>query len=247
MRARLCVPFLHHGVKTGTLWILHSEDGWSVPLLLDRLTLLGEQIDTLAALQYDKADPQLEERGLREAVFQRACRADPAACEELASWPALYALDTVHALVCLTVPGRDPARRGDTETAQLRVALHQTLAAHSHVLATFVQDTHTTVLARSSHGADTPLHLHHDLAAAVRSTAVPTGTPHPVFIGVSGPLKTVDRLPDAYEQAVQQSALYDRLHAADATGELLHTLEVYYDSAGVDQVAKHLHLHRTSL
>ncbi|MDQ8706126.1 helix-turn-helix domain-containing protein [Streptomyces sp. LHD-70] len=282
MRARLCVPLMHHGVKTGTLWILQSDDTWSTPALLGQLANLGNQIDTLAALQYDKADPLLEERRNRESCFQHACHADPAALDDLRTWSALYALDTVHVLVCLAAPSPDTAHRSDIETTQLRVALHQTLAAHSHVLATSVQDTHTTVLVRSSHGADTLHQLHHDLTTAV-ATAARTPTPPPVFAGVSSPLKTVDRLPDAYQQAViagqaaavdpeinplaawddvgpygflarnfrgdtlHQSELYDRLDAADDNGDLLHTLEVYFDSASVNQVARRLHLHRTSL
>ncbi|MDX3644272.1 helix-turn-helix domain-containing protein [Streptomyces sp. MB09-02B] len=283
MRARLCVPLVHHSVKTGTLWILQSDDTWSAEALLEQLSRLGEQIDALAALQYEKANPQLEERRNREAAFQHACQGDPAALDDLRSWPGLYALDTVHVLVCLPTAHGDTRRRGDTEGAQLRVALHQTLAAHSHVLASAVQDTHTTVLVRSSFGADTPQQLHHDLAAAVSSTVAHSGTPPAVFVGVSSPLKALDRLPDAYEQAVvaaqasavdpelgpltdwdsagpyrflarnlrrdalQQSELYERLLAADATGELLHTLEIYYDSTSVNEVAGRLHLHRTSL
>ncbi|MET8979479.1 helix-turn-helix domain-containing protein [Streptomyces sp. NPDC004539] len=281
MLARLCVPLLHHGVKTGTLWILQSDAAWSVPALLDQLARLGDRIDTLAALQYDKANPQLDERGQRETTFQHACRADAAALDSLRSWPALYALDTVHVLVCLTAYGA--ARRSDTAAAQLRVALHQTLAAHSHVLAGSVQETHTTVLARSSHGADTPLRLYHDLAAAVATTAAHAAEPPAVFIGVSSPLSTLDRLPAVYQQAVtaaqaaavdpalgplatwdgigpyrflaqnlrrdplHPSELYTRLQAADESGDLLHTLEVYYDSTSVNQVAQRLHLHRTSL
>ncbi|MDX3802872.1 helix-turn-helix domain-containing protein [Streptomyces sp. AK04-3B] len=282
MRARLCVPLLHHGVKTGTLWILQSDDTWSAAALLDRLARLGNQIDTLAALQYDKANPLLEERRNREATFRHACQADPAALDDLGRWPALYALDTVHVLVCMPASAHGPAHRGDAETAQLRVALHQTLAAHSHVLATSVQDTHTTVLVRSSHGADTAHQLHQELTTAV-ATVTRTDMPPQVFAGVSSPLKTIDRLPDAYQQAViagqaaavdpqlgplaawddvgpyrflarnlrrdalHQSELYTRLHAADDNGDLLHTLEVYYDSASVNQVAQRLHLHRTSL
>ncbi|MEU6012252.1 helix-turn-helix domain-containing protein [Streptomyces sp. NPDC047453] len=283
MRARLCVPLMHHGVKTGTLWILQSDDTWSAPALLDQLACLGNQIDTLAALQYDKANPQLEERRSRETIFQHACQADPTTLDNLRTWPALYALDTVHVLVCLPTLAHNPARRSDTAAAQLRVALHQTLAAYSHALATSVQDTHTTILVRSSHGADTPRRLHRDLTAAVATTAAHADTPPPVFVGVSNPLKTIDRLPDAYQQAVtaaqaaavdpelsplatwddigpyrflarnlrrdtlHQSELYDRLQAADDSGDLLHTLEVYYDSASVNQVAQRLHLHRTSL
>ncbi|WP_327320499.1 PucR family transcriptional regulator [Streptomyces sp. NBC_01235] len=281
MRARLCVPLMHHGVKTGILWILQSDDTWSAPAVLGQVAQLSEQINTLAALQYDKADPQLEERRNREAIFRHGCQADPAAFEDLRTWPALYALDTVHVLVFLPTAAHDTARRSDIETAQLRVALHQTLAAHSHVLASSVQDTHTTVLIRSSHGADAPAQLHRDLSAA--TTTAHTGTQHPVFAGVSSPLKNLDRLPDAYRQAViaaqaatvdpeigplpdwddigpyrfiarnlsrdpiHQSELYRQLAAADPTGELLHTLEVYYDSASVNQVAQRLHLHRTSL
>ncbi|MEU1513299.1 helix-turn-helix domain-containing protein [Streptomyces sp. NPDC005811] len=283
MRARLCVPLMHHSVKTGTLWILQSEDAWSAEALLRRLTELGEQIDTLAALQYEKANPRRDERRNREATLQHACQADPTALDDLRSWPGLYALDTVHVLVCLPAVPRDAQRRGDIEAAQLRVALHQTLAAHSHALATSVQDTHTIVMIRSSVGADTPLKLHHDLAAAVAGAGAHAGSPPPVFVGVSSPLKTLDRLPEAYQQAViaaqaasvdpalgtlatwddtgpyrflaknlrrdalHQSELYDQLQAADATGELLHTLEIYYDSTSVNEVASRLHLHRTSL
>ncbi|MDF3144596.1 MULTISPECIES: helix-turn-helix domain-containing protein [unclassified Streptomyces] len=283
MRARLCVPLMHHGVKTGTLWILQSDDTWSAPALLGQLARLTDRIDTLAALQYDKADPQLEERRNREATFQHACRADPTALDDLRSWPVLYALDTVHVLVCLPTSAHDPARRSDAEATQLRVALHQTLAAHSHVLATSVQDTHTTVLVRSSRDADTPLQLHHDLTTAVATTAGHADTPPPVFVGVSNPLKTIERLPEAFQQAViaaqaaavdpelgslagwddigpyrflarnlrretlHQSELHDRLYAADDSGDLLHTLEVYYDTASVNEVARRLHLHRTSL
>lgn len=282
MRARLCVPLMHHGVKAGTLWILQSDDAWSAPVLLDQLARLGHQIDTLAVLQYDKANPHLEERRNREVTFQQACQADPTALDDLRTWPALYALDTVHVLVCLPTLTRAPAHHSD-EAAQLRVALHQTLATHRHVLASSVQDTHTTVLVRCSHGADTPLRLHHELTVAVASTAARAESPPSVFVGVSSPVKSIDRLPDTYQQAVtaaqtaavdpeisplaawddigpyrflarnlrrdirHQSELYDRLCAADDSGDLLHTLEVYYDSPSVNQVARRLHLHRTSL
>lgn len=267
MRARLGVPLLHHGVRTGILWILQSDDTWSAPALRDRLASLQPRIDTLAALQYDRATPRLDERRDREATFRRACRADPAALDELRTWPALYALDTVGVVVCLS--------GGGTEAAQLRVALHQTLSAHPHVLAAAVQDTHTTVLVRAA-ATDS---LHRELTAAAEAV----GAQAPVHAGVSGPLKDLGRLPDAYTQAVtaaQAAAVdpelgplpdwdgigvyrflaralrpeaaggcepYERLAAADPAGELLRTLEIYYDTVSVNQAAERLHLHRTSL
>ncbi|MBG0851391.1 helix-turn-helix domain-containing protein [Streptomyces spinoverrucosus] len=283
MLARLCVPLLHHGVKTGTLWVLQADDTWSSEAVLSRLDTLSEQITTLAALQYDKADPRVEERRDREAVFQHACRGDQNAIEDLRTWPTLYALDTVHVLVCFHAAAFAAGHRSDIEATQLRVALHQTLSAHSHVLAGSVQDTHTTCLVRSSHGADTSSRLHEDLAAAITSTQAHSGSGATVFTGVSAPLRDTGRLPEAYQQAViagqaaavdpavgplaswhsigpyrflarhlrsdvpQQSDLYDLLRAADTQGELLHTLEVYYDHSSVNQVADILHLHRTTL
>lgn len=287
MLARICVPLLHHGVKTGTLWVLQSDESWFPAAVIKRLSRVCEQIDTLAAIQFEKANPQIGERLNREATFYHACRADSAALEDLRTWPSLYVLDTVHMVVCLHTAPSEAARLTDTETVQLRVAVHQTLArhGHSHVLASTVQDTHTIALIRSSFETNTPLQLHHDLAAASAAVAVAaeTGAPRIEFAGVSGPLKILDRLPVTYQQAVtagqvaavdpdigplatwdgigsyrflsqnlrldapQDSELYERLRAADHSGELLHTLEVYYDGDSVNRIAERLHLHRTSL
>ncbi|MDX2933419.1 PucR family transcriptional regulator [Streptomyces ipomoeae] len=282
MRARLCVPLMHHGVKTGTLWILQSDDGWSAPALIEQLTPLGPQIDTLAALQYDKANPQLEERRHREATFQHACRADPTAIEDLRTWPTLYALDTVRTMVCLPTTAHDTQRRSDNQTAQLRVALHQTLAANNHVLAASVQDTHTTVLIRHSHGTNTPAQLQHELTLATATTSRADAS-HSLIVGVSSALTDLERIPDTYREAViaaqaasvdpelgplahwhhigpyrflahnlrpepvRQSELYEQLTTTDPTGDLLRTLEIYYDNTSVNQAAERLHLHRTSL
>jgi len=138
----------------------------------------------------------------------------------------------------------------------------------------------TVALLRSIPGADPVLDIHLHLGSAITAT----GSSWRLHTGASGPLLGLDRLPEAYRQAVTAaqvaaiepetgtlshwenigayqfiathlrddsrpvSDLYDRLRAADPSGELTATLEVYYDQGdSVTRVAERLHVHRTTL
>lgn len=206
MLARICVPLLHRGVRTGLLWVMQPDaDEEAVSTGLQAVAAVKERTDLLAVLLYEAASPQLDERREREITFADACRGDRQALANLATTiprrpGSLEIAVTLH----LTT---DPAEVSESHLVQLRVATQQVLAA-AHPVASAVQESHAVALFRSA--GQGPQRMHREITTAIQLRETPTATGPPgttslwhLHTGVSSPIPDLDQIPKAYQQAVK--------------------------------------------
>jgi PucR family transcriptional regulator, proline-responsive transcriptional activator len=203
MLARLGVPLLHRGVRTGVLWIQQTDDSWDSATVAEQVAALAEQVDTLAAVQYQMTSPQLEHHRHLGEVFHDACRGGHAAAAELAGWSALRSGRPTRVVVCLHGSSAGGAPPNEQQATQLSIGARQILANTESVIVGSVSSTHTTALVRIDPGApaDTGRELHRQLAYAVGSTGRSATSPWTLHTGVSSAVTGADAIPAAYREA----------------------------------------------
>jgi hypothetical protein len=281
MQARICIPLIHRGVRTGLLFVidpLAAEDSSRVARLGDDI---ADHIALLAAFLYEMASPDLDERHRREVEFFDACQGDAAALSRMSTWQAIRSAKKLRLAVSIFVAGRDVTTVSEARAAQVRLARQQTVSRYSSLIVGSVQETHTVVLLRPDNEANAALQIHQRLAAASGSTSDQHG--ERLYTGVAENVDSLSNLPEVYRRAIIAaqaaavepesgtiaswetigayrviatrlrtagvvSELLEKLTQADTSGELVTTLEVFYDQhENVKAVADALHLHRTSL
>jgi DNA-binding PucR family transcriptional regulator len=273
MVARVCIPLISRGVRTGLLYLLAEQNP---DALLARVDAIGEHTRLLATILYEIASPHLDERRQRELDFIAACQGDKDALNGLHSTTAVRYAHALRIAVSIFSDGGDVTRFSESRAAQMRLAAHQTVSRYPSVIASSVQDTHAVVLLRPDRETNPVLRLHQQLSTG-------SATDDRLCTGVAA-LSNIDDLPQAYRQAAiaaqtasiepefgsladwndigpyqiiataltpttsPLSARLQTLLDADPSGSLVDTLEVFYDKGdSVQLVADHLHLHRTSL
>ncbi|MDF3304444.1 helix-turn-helix domain-containing protein [Rhodococcus sp. T2V] len=283
MEARICIPLIHRGVRTGLLYVidpLAPEDPDRVTTTVNAIT---GHVELLATVLYEMASPHLDERHQRELEFFAACQGNAGALETVANWPPVRSAASLRLAVSIFATGEDIAEFSETRAAQLRLASQQTVSRYPSVIAGSVQDTHSVVLLRPDNEANAALRLHQRLAAASGVGQPGDTAPERLYTGVAENISSTSELPEAYRRAViaaqtaavepesgtiatwetigpyrliatrlrtdgSISDLLDTLVDADPNGDLVNTLEVFYDQGdNVKAVADTLHLHRTSL
>lgn len=206
MLARICVPLLHRGVRTGLLWALQADDDEdAINAGAQAIAALKDRTDLLAVMLYEAASPQLDERRERETLFYDSCRGDRQALDNLAATTPRRP-GSLELAVIVPLPA-NPAEVSDSHVMQLRVATQQVFVA-AHPVASAVQETHSIALFRG--GAQGPQRLHREITAAtqiaepITTTGLPGGTSlwH-LYTGISSTFTDLDQLPHAYQQAVK--------------------------------------------
>ncbi|BAH50595.1 PucR family transcriptional regulator [Rhodococcus opacus] len=284
MEARICVPLIHRGVRTGLLYVIDPLVPENPDRVAKTVDVIAPQVELLATVLYEMASPHLDERHQREVEFFAACQGDAGALRSVESWPAVRSASSLRLAVSLFTSGPNVTEVSEARAAQVRLASQQTVSRYPSVVAGSVQDTHSVVLLRPDNEANAALRLHQRLAAA--SGVGQPGDTHTerLFTGVTENIAAADELPEAYRRAVIAaqtaavepesgtiaswetigpyrviatrvltddgvvSELLATLIRGDSTGDLLDTLEVFYDQGdSVKAVADTLHLHRTSL
>ncbi|MFC9549970.1 PucR family transcriptional regulator [Rhodococcus sp. NPDC056960] len=283
MEARICVPLIHRGVRTGLLYVIDPLVEEHPDRVAATVDIIRVQVDLLAAVLYEMASPHLDERHQREVEFFAACQGEPAALASVAAWAGLRSTLSLRLAVSIFTTGSDVTEVSETQAAQVRLASQQTVSRYPSVIAGAVQDTHSVVLLRPDNEANAALHLHQRLASASGAGRPGDNRRERLYTGVAENLRSADELPEAYRRAViaaqtaavepesgtiaswetigpyrliatrmrtdgTVSDLLESLIGADTTGDLVGTLEVFYDKGdNVQAVADTLHLHRTSL
>jgi PucR family transcriptional regulator, proline-responsive transcriptional activator len=283
MHARICIPLLHRGVRTGLLYVIDTLAPNDPARVTHTVAVIADQVTLLATLLYEMASPYLDERHQREMDFYAACRGDPTALGTVATWPAIRSAASLRLAVSIFASEHGVTPVSEARAAQVRLARQQTVSRYPSVIAGSVQDTHTVVLLRPDTEANAALSLHQRLAAASGVGQPGDHSSERLYTGVADSFSSVDQLPKAYRRAViaaqtaavepesgtiaswetigayriiatrvrtdgTVSNLLETLIHADTSGELLNTLEVFYDqNDNIKAVADALHLHRTSL
>jgi PucR family transcriptional regulator, proline-responsive transcriptional activator len=283
MQARICIPLIHRGVRTGLLYVIDPQAPDDPARVTNTVDTIADQAELLATVLYEMASPHLDERHQREMDFFNACRGDPSALAGLANWPAVRSATSLRLAVSIFASEEGVTPVSEARAAQMRLARQQTVSRYPTVIAGSVQDTHTVVLLRPDNEANAALRLHQRLAAASGVGQPGDASGERLYTGVTENISSIDELPQAYRRAIiaaqtaavepesgtiaswetigpyriigtrmrtdgTVSELLETLIKADTSGELLNTLEVFYDQHdNIKAVADTLHLHRTSL
>lgn len=198
MQPRICIPLIHRGVRTGLLYIIDPAAPRQPERLSATVDLVAEHLGLLAALLYDMASPQLNERTRREQEFLAACHGDPAALTGLATWPAIRSASGLRVAVSVFSTGSGVHGISETRSVQMRLTRQQAVSRHPPVIVGSVQDSHLVVLLRPGQDADAALLLHQRLSATTGSSAA---ADH-LYTGIAERFSAVEALPQAYRRAV---------------------------------------------
>ncbi len=192
--ARVCVPLIHEGVRTGLLWVLLANDT-DADAALAAVDRVRREIGALAAGHYEQVHPATTDLRAREQpLFARACAGDARALSELrAGWETTAGrLVQVHVLLCSDDTGAaGPATRQD------RLARTQAVL-QCRPLLYVVGDSHSALLTDIGRSAR---HLVRDASLAHRSTMAERD-PGRSVVGTSEPFERLPDLPRAHRQAV---------------------------------------------
>ncbi|MEN0135484.1 MAG: PucR family transcriptional regulator, partial [Rhodococcus sp. (in: high G+C Gram-positive bacteria)] len=146
MEARICVPLIHRGVRTGLLYVIDPLVPGNPDRVGKTVDVIRDQLDLLATLLYEMASPHLDERHQRELEFFAACQGDEAAVRSLANWPSVRSASAFRLAVSIFSAGPNVTEFSEARAAQLRLASQQTVSRYPSVIAGSVQDTHSVVL-----------------------------------------------------------------------------------------------------
>jgi len=198
MSARLCVPLIAGGVRTGLLCLLASE---AVPVerLQQHLDTIGDQTELLAATLYELASPHLDERRQRERDFIAACRGDTDALGLIGEIAAVRSATTLRIAVSIFSTA-DAKPLSQSRAAQLRLSAQQAVSRYPGVIASSVQGTHTVVLLRPDRDANSAGRLHQQLSLSSRHSR--DATTDRLCTGISQTSSGVEDLPRTYRRAV---------------------------------------------
>jgi PucR family transcriptional regulator, proline-responsive transcriptional activator len=197
MDARVCLPLISRGVRTGLLYLLAERDPEA---LLAQVGAIEEQVQLLAAVLYEIASPHLDERRQRELDFDAACQGDADALSALHSTTALRHARGVRVSVSIFCDGDELMRFSESCAAQMRLAVHQTVSHHPAVLASSVRDSHAVVLLRPDRESSAVLQLHKQFSVSNPSPAVGPEEDR-LCTGVAA-VSSIDELPRSYRRAV---------------------------------------------
>jgi hypothetical protein len=168
MSPRICLPLLHHGIRTGLLFLIAEGPSPSQADAVAVAERLVAPAEALAALLYESSSPRLESHRVREAALLAACRGDGVAARRLAEdlAPAATGRSMVLIVTLLRARGTEAgSSETEHETTQTRVAAHQALGAGPGVIAHAVTATHVVALVRrlSAEPAEVGSELHQRL------------------------------------------------------------------------------------
>jgi hypothetical protein len=249
MSARVCVPLLHRGVRTGLLFLI--GDDADPQAVADRV---GEQVAALAALLYEDAAP---EGRVRDADLLAACRGSQEALTRLREALGPAADRPLRVVL---------HQRAGFGSAQERVVAQQVVAA-ARVVAGAVAPAY--VVALVGEGAD-PAELVARLDEQGSGTTgtslladlddLPSATGRALVAAQAAAVdEALGRVADWDELGIYRllthvdeeaagSPMLERVLAQHHGETLARTLEVVLDEpGGVTDAAGMLHVHRTSL
>src|SRR5262245_25460221 len=175
MLARICIPLIHRGVRTGLLYVIDPLAPNDPARVTYTVAIITDQVKLLATLLYDMASPYLDERHQHEMDSFAACRGDPTALATVATWPAVRSAASLRLAVSIFATEQGVTPVSEARAAQVRLARQQTVSRYPSVIAGSVQDTHTVVLLRPDNEPNAALRLHQRLAG--RSVCCHNGHP----------------------------------------------------------------------
>lgn len=201
MQARICIPLIHRGVRTGLLFIIDPSAPADPTRIGRTVVRIRDHLQLLATLLYEMASPHLDERHQRERQFVDACRGNPSALAGVATWRAVRSAKSLTLAVSIFAAEHGVGAVSEARAAQVRLSRQQAVSRYPSLIASSVHDTHAVVLLRPDDEPNPAVRLHRCLAGASRVGEPGGETPGRLYTGVAESVLAITELPRAYRHA----------------------------------------------